>query len=76
MLKVTSRTALSTLLIVIMAGEGLISGTSLARAAILLPLYMVTTWLGSRLFRRSGEGLYRHVTLAFLFLVGLYGLFR
>ena len=63
-------------LIAIMAIEGLLSVASFVRTAALLPIYMFTTWLGGRAFGRSGEAVYRHVTLAFLFAVGLYGLVR
>ena len=63
-------------LIAVLAVGGLLSVASFARAAALLPLYMLTTWLGGRAFRRSGEAVYRHVTLTLLFAAGLYGLLR
>ena len=34
---------------------------------------MAGAWVGSRLFRRSSEALYRRVALGLLFCVGLYG---
>lgn len=63
-------------LIVIMAMQGLIGVKALTTAAILLPVYMVATWIGSKLFRKSSEALYRRVALGILFCIGLYGLLR
>ena len=53
---------------------GLIDGAVVALALTLLPGYLVTTWLGSRLFRRSSELTYRRVALGVLLLAGLYGM--
>ena len=63
-------------LIVIMAVQGLIGIEALTTAAILLPVYMIATWIGSKLFRKSSEALYRRVALGILFCIGLYGLLR
>ena len=63
-------------LIALMATTGLIDRHALVTAAILLPLFMGAAWVGSRLFRRSSEVLYRRVALGLLFCVGLYGLLR
>ncbi len=63
-------------LILIMAFKELITIAAISRVGVMLPVFMLAAWLGGRAFRRSGEGLYRHITLAFLFAVGLYGLLR
>ncbi len=63
-------------LIALMALKGLMSGTALQRAAILLPPFMATAWLGARLFRKSSEGLYRRIAFGLLLGAGLYGLLR
>ena len=63
-------------LIAMMAAAGLIDVDALWTAAILLPVFMVGAWVGSRLFRRSSEALYRRVALGLLLCVGLYGLLR
>jgi uncharacterized membrane protein YfcA len=46
------------------------------RAVLLTPAYLVSTWAGSRLFRRSNEALYRRAAIALLLAVGVYGLLR
>ena len=63
-------------LIALMAAAGLIERDALWTAAILLPVFMAGAWVGSRLFRRSSETLYRRVALGLLLCVGLYGLLR
>ena len=63
-------------LIVMMAAAGLIDGRALLTAVALLPVFMAGAWIGSRLFRRSSEALYRRVALGLLLCVGLYGLLR
>ena len=63
-------------LIALMAAAGLIDGRALLTAAVLLPVFMAGAWIGSRLFRRSSETLYRRVALGLLLCVGLYGLLR
>ncbi len=57
-----------------MAARGLIAGAALGRVALLLPPYMASAWLGSRLFRASSEALYRWTALVLLLAAGLYGL--
>ncbi len=59
-----------------MLAVGLIGWPAALRALMLLPLFMAAAWLGSRLFRKSSEQLYRRVALGLLICVGLYGLFR
>ncbi len=63
-------------LIAMMAVAGLIGVDAIVTAAILLPVFMAGAWVGSRLFRRSSEALYRRVALGLLLCVGLYGLLR
>lgn len=60
---------------VFMIFTGLLTQTSALRAFILLPLFLVFTWLGSHLFRKSNELLYKKITLSFLFFASLVGLF-
>ena len=63
-------------LVAMMAAAGLIDGRALLTAVALLPVFMAGAWIGSRLFRRSSEALYRRVALGLLLCVGLYGLLR
>ncbi len=63
-------------LVAMMAAAGLVDRKALVTAAILLPVFMAGAWVGSRLFRRSSEALYRRIALGLLFCVGLYGLLR
>lgn len=63
-------------LIAMMTLAGLINRHAVVTAATLLPEFMVAAWIGSRLFRKSSESLYRCVALGLLFCVGLYGLLR
>ena len=59
-----------------MAIAGLIDRVAVLTAAALLPLFLLATWAGAKLFRKSSEALYRRVALALLLGVGLYGMFR
>ena len=63
-------------LIAMMAVGGLISRNAVVTAAMLLPVFMAGAFVGSRLFRKSSEALYRRVALALLLAVGCYGLLR
>ena len=63
-------------LIAWMLALGLIGWPAALRALLLLPPFMAAAWLGSRLFRKSSEQLYRRVALGLLVGVGLYGLLR
>ncbi|MFT5173994.1 MAG: putative membrane protein YfcA [Gammaproteobacteria bacterium] len=65
-----------TALIVWMMFIDAISAAALTRAAIFLPGFMLATWLGARLFKRSSEVLYRRVALGLLVCVGVFGLVR
>lgn len=61
-------------LIVLMSVGGLITAAVMKTAAILLPGFLITTWIGSRMFSKSNEQTYRRVALGILLLAGLYGM--
>jgi len=63
-------------LIVWMAIQGLIAREPVELAASLLIPFMIAVWIGSKLFRKSSEMLYRRVALGLLLCAGLYGLIR
>ncbi len=65
-----------TMLIAIMSLTNLMSWPAVWRAAMLTPGFVLTTWIGGRLFRQSSEPLYRRVALVFLLCVGVFGLLR
>ena len=65
-----------TALIVMMSFSGLMDKSMLQSAVILLPGFMLAAWIGSKLFRKSSELLYRRVALGILFCAGLYGMLR
>ncbi len=56
--------------------RGLISWDAVLRGAALLLPFLGAVWVGSRLFRKSSERLYRNVALGLLLCIGLYGLLR
>jgi uncharacterized membrane protein YfcA len=49
---------------------------AVVRAILLAPGYLLAALVGSRLFRQSDEKLYRRTTIAFLLLIGIYGLLQ
>jgi hypothetical protein len=63
-------------LILWMTFRGLIAWQALKVTLILLPVFMLAAWVGSRLFRQSSEALYRRVALGLLVCAGLYGVLR
>ncbi len=63
-------------LITLMMASGLINWNAVTTVAYLIPVFMFSAWIGSRLFRQSSEALYRRVALAILFAAGVYGLLR
>lgn len=63
-------------LITVMAVQGLVGVPVLVRVALLMPVYVVAVWGGTRLFRQSSERLYRIIALAVLFCVGMTALLR
>ena len=63
-------------LILWMTFRELIAWQALRTTLILLPVFMLAAWVGSRLFRQSSEALYRRVALGLLVCAGLYGVLR
>lgn len=63
-------------LMVLMFLQGHVVLRPIQLAAILLVPFMAGAWIGSRLFRKSSELLYRRVALGLLVCAGLYGLLR
>ena len=63
-------------LLAVMAWNGLAAPASIARALLLTPVFWGFSYTGQRLFRKSGEQLYRRVAYLFLAAIGLYGLFH
>ena len=63
-------------LILWMTFRGLIAWQALKVTLILLPVFMLAAWVGSRPFRQSSEALYRRVALGLLVCAGLYGVLR
>jgi uncharacterized membrane protein YfcA len=65
-----------TMMLALMTFAGLMSWPAVWQGVTLVPPFMLTAWLGSRLFRRSGESLYRWTSLVLLLIAGAYGLLR
>jgi uncharacterized membrane protein YfcA len=63
-------------LIAILFWSGVAGWDSLARGIVLLPLMLLGSWIGARLFQPENERLYRNVALAILFSAGAFGLLR
>ncbi|MEX2519998.1 MAG: sulfite exporter TauE/SafE family protein, partial [Paracoccaceae bacterium] len=63
-------------LIAVMSLSGLLTFGMAQVSATLLPVFLLATWVGSKLFRKSNEKLYRRVALTILLMAGLYGFFR
>ena len=61
-------------LIALMTFNGMISVHVLSLALALLPGFLLTTWIGSRLFIKSNEKLYRWIALSILLMAGIYGM--
>ncbi len=55
---------------------GLVALPAVVRAMLFTPGYLLATLVGSRLFRQSDEKRYRRTTIAFLLVIGIYGLLR
>jgi hypothetical protein len=64
------------LLIVIVFTAGVVGPATAWRAALLFPLMLIGSAVGSRLFRGADERVYRNVALAILFAVGVFGLVK
>lgn len=73
---ITYLTLTQIFLLFVMWGVGVVGWPTFWRGAFLAPLFMAGALAGSRLFRQSGEVLYRRVALVFLMGVGLFGLLR
>lgn len=63
-------------LLVIMLFRDLIPWRVVWTGLILLPPFMVSIWIGARMFKKSNEAQYRRVALGVLVLAGLYGMMR
>ncbi|MFT5657497.1 MAG: putative membrane protein YfcA [Gammaproteobacteria bacterium] len=63
-------------LLSVMIFGGLITIQTTTTAVVLLPGFLLATWIGSRLFSKSNEKIYRMVALVILLLAGIYGLAR
>lgn len=63
-------------IVAIMLASGNIQWETAKTALLLLPVYVITTWIGSRLFQKSNEQLYRRITIGILFCAGLYGVLQ
>jgi uncharacterized protein len=61
-------------LFVVLGSQGMISVTAIKTALMLLPGYVLAVWIGSRMFRKSNEELYRRVAFAIVFCAGLFAL--
>ena len=60
----------------LMLATNMITGSAVLHASMLLPLFMLSAWLGSRYFKKSSEKTYRNVALTLLFGVAVYGILR
>ena len=58
-------------LIGVLLYHGVYSEITLWRAAVTVPFFLAGAWLGSRLFDRSSERLYRRIALFFITAVGI-----
>ena len=63
-------------LLLVLGLMAMVASLAVVRAMLLTPGYLLSTLLGSRLFRHSDDQRYRHTTIAFLLVVGIYGLLR
>ena len=54
----------------LVAGGG-VTASTLVNVAIYMPTYVVSIWIGSRIFRGTSEALYRRVALGLLVAVGI-----
>ena len=60
----------------VMVWNGLMEPAVLWRGLLLTPPFWLATYIGQRLFRQSGEQLYRRIAFLFLAVIGLYALLR
>jgi uncharacterized membrane protein YfcA len=60
----------------LMVATGLVALSAVLHASLLLPLFMLSAWIGGRYFQGSSETLYRRVALGLLFCVAVFGILR
>jgi len=60
----------------LMLATNMINGAAVLSALMLLPLFMLSAWMGARYFKNSSEKTYRGVAFALLFGVAVYGILR
>jgi uncharacterized membrane protein YfcA len=60
----------------LMVSTGLVTLTAVLHAAVLLPVYMLSAWIGGRYFHKSSEKRYRRVALGLLLCVAVFGILR
>ena len=63
-------------LLTLMVATGLVTISAVFRASLLLPVFMLSAWVGGRYFQTSSERLYRRVALGLLFGVAVFGILR
>ena len=60
----------------LMVATDLVALAAVLHASLLLPMFMLSAWMGGRYFQRSSEKLYRRVALGLLFCVAVFGILR
>ena len=60
----------------LMVATGLVALSAVLHASLLLPVFMLSAWVGGRYFQNSSEKLYRRVALCLLFCVAVFGILR
>lgn len=63
-------------LLAMMIVRDLIVLPAVLRAAMILPVFAISVWVGSRTFRKSNDKAYRQVALGLLMCVACFGVFR
>ena len=61
----------SVFMIAVYAAEGLYNETTLWRAGLLTPVFLISAWVGATMFDRSSEATFRRIALLFLLAVGV-----
>lgn len=64
------------LLLGLMLINGLLVKAAVLRSIVLLPPFMLGTWVGSKYFRQANEKIYRQAAFGLLLCVALFGLLR
>ncbi len=59
---------------IVLGSQSMIEMSAVKKAAMMLPGYILAGWIGSRMFRKANEELYRRVAFAIVFCAGLYAL--